>query len=159
MTRHLSHVFPERREAERVRDRLITIGVDPDAVSVADERSATGGPGVFDRLAELIAPTAASRPRWLLSAKVEPDLAERAQSALHGGPIWSEPEGRIEERTYLFRETRERLVVEKEQIVREEVVLVPRATERVEEIRDRVRVMDADVERVEPAGQMGSMPK
>jgi hypothetical protein len=148
MTRHLSHVFQERREAERVRDRLITIGVDPDAVSVAD-----------DRLAELIAPTAASRPRWLLSAEVEPELAARAESALHGGPSWSEPEGRIEERTYVFRETRERLVVEKEQVVREEVVLVPRATERVEEIRDRVRVMDADVERVEPAGQMGSMPK
>jgi hypothetical protein len=157
----LSATYDERHDAERVRERLVTIGVDQGAINLTDERTATGGPGIFDRLAELLAPAAAAKPRWLLSAEVTPDLAERARSALQGGSTWSEPEGRIEERTYVFRETRERLVVEKQAIVREELVLAPRTEERVEQIHDTVRRMDADVDRLEPAsaGQKGSIPK
>jgi stress response protein YsnF len=52
-------------------------------------------------------------------------------------------------------------VIEKQAVVREEVVLAPRVQERVEQIHDTVRRMDADVERLEPASadQNGSIPK
>lgn len=151
MTRRLSHTYDHRQAAERVRERLVTIGADPDAVTVTDERAATGGPGLFDKLAELIAPAAAGRPRWLLTAEIAPELFETAQSALDAGQRWTAPEGRLEARTYVFRETRERLVIEKEPVVREEVVLTPRTEHRTEQVHDTVRRMDADVERLEPA--------
>jgi hypothetical protein len=161
MSGRVTATFEDRRQAERVRERLITIGVDPADVRLQDERAATGGPGVFDKLAELLAPTVAAKPRWLLEADVEPDLLDTARSALQGGEHWVASEGRLEPRTYVFRETGERLIVEKETIVREEVVLAPRIETRTEQFHDTVRTMDAEVERLEPAssGQNGSMPK
>jgi hypothetical protein len=50
----------------------------------------------------------------------------------------------------VFRETAERLIVEKEAFVREEVVLSRLVKEHVQEIEDRVKRTEVEVERISP---------
>lgn len=161
MPRRITATYSSRDQAETVRGRLDRIGVDPARITISDERAGPNGGGIFDKLAELIAPTAVSQPRWLLSAEVEPDQIDAATWAIEAGERWVEPEGRLEPRTFIFRETGEKLVIEKEAIVREEVVLARSADVHVEEIHDVVRRTEADVERFGPGSddQKGSIPK
>lgn len=163
MTRQINATYENRQDAERVRERLASLGVDPARIRIEDDRVAADpkNGGIFDTLAQLIAPVAAAKPRWQLSAEVEPDRLKAATGALNAGPSWAEPEGRIEPRSFVFRETRERLVIEKQSVVREEVILARDADVHVEEIRDTVRRVEVDVERraAAPADQKGSMPK
>lgn len=161
MTRLLTATYENRQDAERVRERLTGLGVDPARIRVQDERIGADpkATGIFDTLAQLIAPAAASRPRWQLLADVEPALFEPATGALHAGTHWAEPEGRLEPRTFIFRETSERLVIEKEVRVREEVILSRHAEVHVEEVHDSVRRMEADVERLTPADLNGARPR
>jgi stress response protein YsnF len=58
----------------------------------------------------------------------------------------------IGEQTFIFRETAEQLVVEKEIVVREEIVMRRTAEEHVEVVHDTVRRTEVEVERFGPDG-------
>jgi hypothetical protein len=124
--------------------------------------------GVFDHLAEYLLQPAAAGPAPAPATTSENsdrqagELAPAAVQATHAASEGREefhPEkpatpaaSEIEDagQTLVFVETAEKLVVEKELFVREEVVLRKRVDNRIEEIEDSVRRTEVEVERLSP---------
>ena len=148
MPRSVTALYQSRAEADAVRARLIAIGVDPSGIRLTDE-SNQPEPGVFDKLARLILPEGTSPVR--LTAEVEPDQLEQAARIAEQGTTEVGPR-EITEQTFIFRETAEQLVVEKEVAVREEIVMRRTAEEHVELVHDTVRRTEVEVERFGPEG-------
>jgi hypothetical protein len=111
---------------------------------------------VFDHLAEYLlkqpvaspAPQPAAQDPEPLAHRPEPPAqrAEPEQSSGAGGT----GEGEMRAQDFLFVETAEKLVVEKEAFVREEVVLSKLIETQVADIRDSVRRTEVEVERITP---------
>lgn len=107
--------------------------------------------GIFDHLAEYLlqqpVPGASSPP--VQASGVPADLeADPAPAQQPIAPEAEETEMRSQE--LVFPETAEKLVVEKEAFVREEVVLSKLVKEHVEEIKDRVKRTEVEVQRLLP---------
>lgn len=156
MSRQVTAIFKSRAEAEAVRARLTGIGLDPARIRIANENGQAGEdgapqPGLFDRLAQLILPEGAAG-RFRLTAEVEPDQLDQAgiiiEGGARGGALQAPRE--LSEQTFIFRETAEQLVVEKEMAVREELVMRRTAEEHVEVLHDTVRRTEVEVERFGP---------
>jgi hypothetical protein len=152
MSRQVTALFRNRAEAEAVRARLTGIGIDPARINILDENIQSGEDGapqlgVFDRLAQLILPEGAAG-RFRLTADVDPEQLEEAgrivEAGASGGALQAPRE--LREQTFIFRETAEQLVVEKEMAVREEIVMHRTAQERVETLHDTVRRTEVEVE-------------
>jgi hypothetical protein len=148
MPRSVTAVYTSRVEAEAVRARLTTLGLDPSDISIAPDRGEAGEPGIFDHLTKLLAPEAPAS-KFRVSAEVEDELAEEAGRIVEAGAPGGRfaPPREITEQTFIFRETAERLVVDKEMAVREEIVMRRSADEHVEVIHDSVRKTEVEVER------------
>jgi hypothetical protein len=149
MPRSVTAVYNSRAEAEAVRAKLIAIGVEPGDIRTTDEAN-LAEPGVFDRLARLIVPEGTSPVR--LTAEIDPDQLEQAARIVEQGGMTEDAPREIREQTFIFRETAEQLVVEKEIAVREEVVMRRTAEEHVEVVHDTVRKTEVEVERFGPDG-------
>ena len=148
MPRSVTAVYRSRPEAEAVAMRLRSIGVDETRIQIAAEDEPEE-PGMFDRLAKLlVADAAAAGVR--LTAEIEPDQLDQAAAIVEQGG--DTPPNEITEQSFLFRETAEKLVIEKEVAVREELIMQRRARERVETIHDTVRRTEVEVERFGPDG-------
>jgi hypothetical protein len=149
MTRSVTALYNSRAEAEGVRARLVAIGVDPACIRMTDE-SQEREPGVFDKLARLIVAEARSLVR--LTAEVEPDELEQAARIVERAEAGESAPREITEQSFIFRETAERLVVEKELAVREEIVMRRTAEQHVEIVHDTIRRTEVEVERLGPDG-------
>lgn len=157
MTPKITAMFESRGEAEAARGRLIAAGVDPAGIAVAEQIQEALRDGLFDRLTEHLAP---SRVRtgdaYLLTAEVSAgqlDAATRAIDLTASGqdpPVSSPGSARIEDRTYEFVETAEEVAIEKQLVVREEIVLAKEAHEHVEDVVDTVRRTEVEIEQIEP---------
>jgi hypothetical protein len=108
--------------------------------------------GVFDHLAEYLlqqpvasseSPSPEPRTAEPRAAPVEAEVPPPAPPAMAGEPD-------LKSQELIFAETAERLVVEKEVVIREEVVLSKLVDEHVERIEDRVRRTEVEVERISP---------
>jgi hypothetical protein len=155
MPRSVTAVYASRVEAEAVRARLTTLGLDPAAIRIEPDRGEGGEPGIFDHLTKLLAPEAPAS-RFRLTAEVDEELAQEAGGIVEAGAPGGRfaPPREITEQTFIFRETAERLVVDKELAVREELVMRRSADEHVEVIHDSVRRTEAEVERFGPDGRV-----
>ncbi len=155
MSRSVTAVYDSRAEADAVAARLTTLGADPASVTVTGEQPDVTQAGVFDHLAKLIMP-APSPMRFRVSAEVEPDQYDEAGRILEAGAPGGRfaPPREITEQTFIFRETAERLVVEKEVAVREELIMRRTSGERVEMVHDSVRRTEVEVERFGPNGEI-----
>lgn len=149
MPRSVTDLYNSHAEAEAVRARLIAIGLDPAGIRTMGESNGAE-PGVFDTLAPLIVPGGQSPVR--LTAEVEPDQLEQAARIVEGAEAGEDAPREIGEQTFIFRETAEQLVVEKEIVVREEIVMRRTAEEHVEVVHDTVRRTEVEVERFGPDG-------
>jgi hypothetical protein len=154
MSRSVTALYQSRAEAEAVAARLTTMGVDPSNIRIVGERPEQAQPGVFDHLAKLIMPETAPTS-FRVNAEVEAEQFDEAGRVLSAGAPGGRfaPPREITEQTFIFRETAERLVVEKELTVREELVMRRSAQEHVELIRDSVRRTEVEVERFGADGQ------
>jgi stress response protein YsnF len=56
----------------------------------------------------------------------------------------------VEHKTYEFVETAEELAIEKQLVVREEIVLTSRVHEHVEDVTETVRRTEVEIERTDP---------
>nr|WP_295370856.1 DUF2382 domain-containing protein [uncultured Sphingosinicella sp.] len=154
MSRSVTAVYKSRAEAEAVAARLTSMGVDPSSIGIAGERPGQAQPGVFDHLAKLIMPETAPTS-FRVSAEVEDDQFDEAGRILSAGAPGGRfaPPREITEQTFIFRETAERLVVDKELAVHEELVMRRTADEHVEVVRDSVRRTEFEIERFGADGQ------
>jgi hypothetical protein len=115
---------------------------------------APGGPkGIFDHLAEYLlqqpGPDAepSSAPVQQPEALAQPEVE---QSPPHEPLPAAIGDTEMRSQELVFPETAEQLVVEKEAFVREEVVLSRLVKEHVEEIEDRVKRTEVEVQRLSP---------
>ena len=125
-----------------------------------DVRRSGSEKGVFDHLAEYLlqqklpeaeASSAAIGADEAPAAPIRDQAPPLAPSqASLPAPAAGEPEMRSQE--LVFAETAEQLVVEKEVVVREEVVLSKLVQDRVETIDDKVKRTEVEVERISPEG-------
>jgi hypothetical protein len=146
MPRSVTALYKSQAEAEAVRARLTSIGIDPTGIHIMEETD-RAEPGLFDKLARLILPDGASAS-FRLAAEVEPEQIEQAGRIVEEGAAAGQVAPReISEQTFIFRETAEQLVVEKEIAVREELVMRRTAEEHVEVVHDTVRMTEVQVER------------
>ncbi len=157
MTPSITATFATRDEAEAARARLIAGGVDPAGIDLAEQGHEASGGGLFDQLTEHLAPGRLSRPdAYLLTAEVSSGELDAATRAIEPPASGQEPPAAspgslsIEDRFYEFIETAEELAIEKQLVVREEIVLTNRAHEHVEQVIDTVRRTEVEIERIEP---------
>lgn len=155
MPRSVTAVYPSRAEAEAVRARLTTLGLDPARISIEADRGEAGEPGIFDHLTKLLAPEAPAS-KFRVTAEVEEEQADEAGRIVEAGAPGGRfaPPREITAQTFIFRETAEKLVVDKEVAVREEVVMRRSADEHVEVVHDSVRRTEVDVERFGADGRV-----
>jgi hypothetical protein len=152
--RRVSALYRNRALAEAAAARLAGAGIAPDAISLAQqELEPEAQAGMFDRLAKLIAPDAGSEDRGFVVAVEAPlDRIDAAAAALEAGADRVEmaaPAG-FSEQVVEVSETAERLFIQKESFVREEIVMRVQTRERVEVIEDTVRRVEAEIERFGP---------
>jgi len=159
MQRSVFALLATRPEAEAAAERLAPIGIERGSISIAGQNAvaADGGEaGFFDHLVEFLLPDGtpggARRGGFLLTAEVEPDQVDRAAGLLESDAIPAGESGAdIREQIFEFRETAEELVVDKDAVVREEIVLRKEVEERVEDIEGTVRHTEVEVEELKPA--------
>lgn len=159
MPRSVTALYRSRAEAESSRARLTAIGIDPAGITIEDEDAGSDAPqggGIFDRLAAQLVPGTAAPGRFRLSAEVEPEQLDaaaemleqdRKQQAGAGAQAGEDP---FVERTYVFREVSEEMVVEKQLVFSEEVVLRKDVESHVEEIHETVRRTEVEIEELPP---------
>ena len=160
MPRSVTALFATEAEAETGADRLSGIGIPRSKVTIVDqseEAAEAQKPGFFDHLTDLLlsedtqTSSNASRTGFLLTAEVDADQVDRAASLLETGAIMSGGAGaELREQVFEFSETVEELVIGKEAIVREEVVLKKEVEERIEHVEGTVRHTEVEIERIPP---------
>ena len=154
MARRVSAFYSSRALAEEAAARLTASASGGAQVSISEQGLPDGAePGMFDRLAQMIAPEGAARERgYVVAAEVPPDRIDAAAIALEAGAERVEiaPPLQLSEHVVELSETAEELVVEKEAVVREEIVMQVQARERVEEIHETLRRTEVDIERFGP---------
>ncbi len=146
--------FDRVLDAEAAKARLIAVGVEPDAIRIAQEEAEEApAAGMFDQLTSFLAPRQASAASpYLLTAEVPPELLEAATRAVDIQEFRPLPaSNELRESTIELVEKAEELVIEKELFVREELVLKRTAVEHVQEVTEVVRRTEAEVERIEPS--------
>jgi stress response protein YsnF len=108
---------------------------------------------MFDRLAKMIAPEVPAGDRgYLVTTQVAPERIDVAARALEAGAERVEiaPPPRLDEHVVELSETVEELVIEKEAVLREEIVMRVQAKEHVQHVHDTVRRTEVEVERFGP---------
>jgi hypothetical protein len=95
--------------------------------------------GIFDHLAEYLLQPPAAGPASPPAAPATQEESRETRTGMDQGG-----------QTLVFVETAEKLVVEKEVFVREEVVLSKLVENHVQEIEDKVRRTEVEVERIPP---------
>lgn len=151
MPRRVSALFRSRALADAAAGRLAAAGyADASIVSVGQGGANDAQPGMFDRLAKLIAPEGGPRESgFLVSVDADPDAIDAAAVALEQGServeITAPP--RLTEQVVEVAEIAEQLVVEKQPVLREEIVMRVEAREHVEDVHETVRRTEAEIER------------
>lgn len=151
-SREITALYRSRAEADAAARQLALVGLDPASVRIEADAAHVGtssSPGLFDKLAGLLLP---DQTPVRLSADVPAHLMDQAGAALHLGSNAAFEPGSFEPRSFLFRETAERLLVEKEVVIREELVVTRQGDTRVRRIDDAVRRTEVEVERFDPEG-------
>jgi hypothetical protein len=154
--RRVSGVYRSRAQAEEAAARLAAAGFQPGAIVVADEAPPAGAqPGVFDRLARLLAPEGGGETGSVVSLDVALEQVDVAARALEAGADRVEMSAppRIGEQVIELSETAEELIVEKQPVLVEEIVMRVQARERVEDVHDTLRFTEVEVERFGPDGE------
>ena len=157
--RRVAALYRSRSLAEEAAERLAGAGFDRSAILIAEEAPPPGAePGVFDRLAKLLVPEGAAGERgFVVSVEAELDRIDRAATALEASADRVEiaPPPRLAEQVVEMTETAEELLIEKQPVVVEEIVMRVQAREHVEHVHDTVRRTEVEVERFGPdeAGQ------
>jgi hypothetical protein len=160
MSHHVTASFGTRQEAEAARARLEAAGVAPSRIEIGESKLEleTGGAGMFDKLADLLAPGQSEKPGgFLLNAEVSPELLEAATRALRPEittPLPS-PTSMLRPHTLELVLRGEELVVTKEQVVREEVVLKKKVDRRIEEVIGSDRRTEVEIERLSAPEDQG----
>jgi hypothetical protein len=156
MSRRVSAFYRTRPLAEEAAGRLAAAGLDCTSVSIQEQGAASGKqPGVFDRLAQIIAPEGAEPDSgFLVGIEVEREQIDAAALALETGAerVEISPGQQLAEGVLEFSETAEELTIMKQPVVREEVVMRVEAREIVQEIDETVRRTEVDIERFGPDG-------
>jgi hypothetical protein len=154
--RRVAGFYRGRALAEEAAARLAGAGFARDTIQIAEEAPPAGAePGVFDRLARLLAPEGQSVERGLVVAVSAPlEQVDAAAIALEAGADRVEiaPPPRIAEHVIELSETAEELIVRTEPVLVEEIVMRVQAREHIEEIQDTVRRTEVEVERFGPDG-------
>ena len=128
---------------------------DPTLVQAQVSGGASGEKGFFDHVAEYLRPGLAVEPAGSSTGRdesedaVEPAAQAAAVAEVPPAPLPDAP-GAIAEQSFVFTETAEELVVEKEFFVREEVVIRKLVENHVHEVDERVRRTEVEVERLGP---------
>jgi hypothetical protein len=156
--RRVSGLYRSRALAEEAAARLAGAGLKAASISIAEQGGEEEAEaGMFDRLARLLVPEAGAQELgFLVGAAVPTEQIDAAAIALENGAerVEIEPPVRIAEQVVELSETAEELIVEKQPVVREEIVMRVQAREHVEHIHDTVRRTEVEVERFGPdAGQ------
>jgi hypothetical protein len=154
MNRRVSAFYKSRALAEAAAARLSAAGIQDASIFSSDQgRTAESQSGMFDRLASMIAPQGvAGESGFTVSAQVAPERIDAAAIALETGAERVEiaPAPRLAEQVVEISETAEELVLEKQPVVREEIVMRVRSQAEIVDICDTVRRTEAVVERFGP---------
>ncbi len=161
MARRLSAFYRSRPLAEEAAARLIAAGLGGAQVSISEQGAASGAqPGMFDRLASMLAPEGAAQEKgFVVSTEVPAEQIDAAALALETGAERVEiaPPPQLAEQVVELSETSEELVVEKQAVVREEIVMRVQARDHIQHIHDTVRRTEVEIERFGPGeGTQGS---
>ncbi len=154
MARRVAAFYPSRALADEAAVRLMAAGVEASAISISPRGAgAEAQPGMFDRLAKMIAPEGAARDSgYVVSTTVAPERIDAAAIALEAGAERVEiaPPPQLAEHVIELSESAEELVVEKQAVLREEIVMRVQAKEHVQHIHDTVRRTEVEIERFGP---------
>lgn len=152
MARRVSALYASRALADEAAVRIASAfpGHTPE---LFEQRGDTAAElGVFDRLATLLTPDGARANGFIVAMEVAADRMDAAAMALEAGAerveISAPP--RLADQVIELSEGAEELVVEKQSVVREEIVMRVQASTRVQEVSDTVRRTEVDVERFGP---------
>ena len=168
ITRRVAGLYRSRALAEAAAARLTAASFE--SIEIAEENPPAGSePGVFDRLARLLAPEGTGAERGFtvgLSAPLERVDAAAVALEQDADRVEIAAPPRIAEQVVELTETAEQLIVETEPVLVEEIVMRVQAREHVEQIHDSARRTEVEVERFGPGGapspdeaQIGSIPK
>lgn len=153
MARCVSALYRSRALADEAAARLAAALPTGGMPSVTEQGGAEAAePGMFDRLATMLVPEGARESGFMVAMDVAADWIDAAALALEAGAerveIAAPP--RLADQVIELSESAEELVVEKQPVVREEIVMRVQASTRVEHVRDTVRRTEVDVERFGP---------
>ena len=154
MARRVAAFYRNRALADEAAGRLAGAGLDAGSIDVSEESAAAEAqPGMFDRLAKMIAPVGGAGDRgYVVSAQVPPERIDAVAKALEAGAERVEiaPPPRLDEHVVELSETAEELVIEKEAVLREEIVMRVQAKDHVQHVHDMVRRTEVEVKRFGP---------
>jgi hypothetical protein len=157
MARRVSAFYGNRALADEAAARLAATGVDAAGIDLSEHGApADAEAGMFDRLAKMIAPEGSAGERgYVVSAQAAPELIDAAAMALEVGAERVEiaPPPRLDEHVIELSETAEELVIKKEAVLREEIVMRVQAKDHVQHVHDTVRRTEVEVERFGPDGE------
>lgn len=163
MARRVAALFRSRALADEAAARLAAALPGNAAASIAQQGpTPEDKPGMFDRLATMLAPEdIAGRSGYLVAIEVAPEQIDAAALALEPGAerveIAAPP--RLSDQVIELSETAEQLVVEKQSVLREEIIMRVQATERTEHVDAVLRRTKVEVERFGPdAERTGAKP-
>ncbi|HEX8256117.1 MAG TPA: DUF2382 domain-containing protein [Allosphingosinicella sp.] len=156
MIRSVNAQFESRAEAEAAAARLERSHLAPEDLRIDVLNSAVPAgaePGLFDRFADWLLPRQGRPRRFRVSANVDEPQADEAIRILHEEPV--QPiiltgGGGFGGGVVEMAETAEEIVVTKQAVVREEVVLTREATECAETVHDTLRHTEVEVKRIAP---------
>ena len=159
MQRRITGQYRSREEAEAAKRKLVMAGIADKAISI---REPVEGAGAFDRLAELLVPrTHPDVPGdYQLVAQVPSERADQALLLIgEASGARPAPARSPRERIFEFAETKEELRVEKHPFVREEVLLMKSAQQKVMQINSTLRHTEVEVERIPPPAPEPAAPQ
>jgi hypothetical protein len=154
--RRVSGLYRSRAQAGEAAARLVAAGFAPAEIEIAEEAPPPGAePGVFDRLARLIGSEKGAETGSVVSLDVPTGRVDVAAIALEAGAdrVEISPPPRLAEQVVELSETAEELVIEKQPVLVEEIVMRVQARERVEDVHETVRRTEVEVERFGPDGE------
>ena len=150
MARRVSAFYRNRALAEEAATRLTEMGRDELRPTVSrHDPPEIDEPGMFDRLAKMLARDVEARESgYVVDVEVASEQIDTVALALEAGAerVEMSTPPRFGEQVIQLSETAEQLVVEKETVLREEIVMRVQATERVQEVHDTVRRTEVEVD-------------
>jgi hypothetical protein len=152
MTRRVSAVYRSRALAQAAAERLTAAKLGGSSLRIAEQEApAEAQSGMFDRLAQMLSPDGTGLEHgFTVSVEVPSEQVDAAAIALEPGAERVEMVAppRLTEQVVELSETAEKLILEKQAMVREEIVMRVQTREQVQDIHDVVRRTEVDVERI-----------